>query len=144
MGQSKLEIRPLDQPFGAEILGVDSSSALEEDEFSAIAQAMLDHVLIVVSDLEENHDWLLDFGRRFGPLVPHALKQYHHPHSSDLSIIAANLANAESRQTAKPGRLVLALGPVLHGCAVRCDFPLLDRHSQPRRRYLDGQHVPCL
>ena len=99
---STLEVRPLDGPFGAEILGIDPARSLGSDDFAMIRQAMLDHVLIVISDLQEDHDWLLDFGRRFGPLVPHALARYHHPYSSEISIIAANLDTAESRQTAKP------------------------------------------
>ncbi len=102
MPDQTIEVRPLDGPYGAEIFGIDANQTLSGDDFRVIRQAMLDHVLIVISDLEENHDWLLDFGRRFGPLVPHALEQYHHPRSSDLSIIAANLDNAEARTTAKP------------------------------------------
>ncbi len=102
MGRSRIEVRPIDGPFGAEIIGVEPGRLLTDEEFSVIQQAMLDHVLVVIPELEENHDWLLKFGRRFGPLVPHALKQYHHPHSSELSIIAANLQNAEARKTVKP------------------------------------------
>lgn len=102
MSRQPIEVRPLEGPFGAEIRGLDTNRSLNEDDFACVRQAMLDHVLIVISDLDENHGWLLDFGRRFGLLVPHALAQYHHPYSSDISIIAANLDNAESRDTAKP------------------------------------------
>lgn len=102
MPQPSIEVRPMDGPLGAEILGVDPRRTLGDDKFAIIRRAMLDHVLIVISELEENHDWLLDFGRRFGPLVPHALARYHHPLSSDISIIAANMDSAEARKTVKP------------------------------------------
>ncbi len=102
MPDQTLEVRPLDGPYGAEIFGVDTSRTLSDEDFTLVHQAMLDHVLIILSEIDESHDWLLDFGRRFGPLVPHALAQYHHPRSSDLSIIAANLETAEARKTAKP------------------------------------------
>jgi taurine dioxygenase len=56
----------------------------------------------VLPDLEENVPWLRDFGRRFGPLVPHALDQYHHPETQEVSIIARHDGTAQSRTTAKP------------------------------------------
>lgn len=102
MNEPKLEVRRSDGPYGAEILGIDTARPLTADTFAVIHRAFLDHVLIAISDIEENHDWLLDFGRRFGSLVPHALAQYHHPHSSDISIIAANMESDEARKTAKP------------------------------------------
>ncbi len=37
---------------------------------------MFDHIAIVIPDLEENVPRLHDFGRRFGPLVPHVLDRY--------------------------------------------------------------------
>ena len=97
-----LTITPLDAPLGAKIDGLDSRRPLSDAEFSVIERALLEYVAIVISDLDENVPWLLDLGRRFGPLVPHALTQYHHASTPEMSIISANMNSAESRQTTLP------------------------------------------
>lgn len=97
-----LSVRPIDGPLGAEILGLETATSLTDGDFRTIERALLDHVGIVACGLEENVDWLLDFGRRFGPLVPHILDQYHHPKTPEMSIITANMGNTESRTTGKP------------------------------------------
>lgn len=97
-----IKIEPLDAPLGAVVHGLDSRKPLTDEDFAAVEQAMLDHIAIVVPELEENVPWLRDFGARFGPLVPHVLDQYHHPEGFEVSIIARNTGNAESRDTAKP------------------------------------------
>jgi taurine dioxygenase len=63
---------------------------------------MFDHIAIVIPELAENIPWLHDFGRRFGPLVPHVLDQYHHPESHEISIIARHDSTPQSRTTGKP------------------------------------------
>ncbi len=97
-----IEVAPLSGPIGAEIVGIDASRLLTEQEFRQIEQALLDHVGIVINDLEDNFDWLIDFGRRFGPLKEHILTQYHHPKTPEMSVITANMDNTESRKTGKP------------------------------------------
>jgi len=97
-----LVVAPLDAPLGAVVTGVDSRRPLDDRLFARIEQALLDHLTIVIPELEEDFAWLLEFGRRFGPLVPHILTQFHHPRTPEMSIITANMASAESRRTAKP------------------------------------------
>lgn len=97
-----IKIEPLEGPMGAIVHGLDSRVALTDEDFNTVEQAMFDHVAIVIPELEENVPWLRDFGRRFGPLVPHVLDQYHHPETFEVSIIARNTGTAESRETPKP------------------------------------------
>jgi len=97
-----IRVEPLDGAIGAMIHGADPSRPLTDAEFAAIEQAMFDHVAIVIPDLQENTTWLRDLGRRFGPLVPHALEQYHHPDTHEISVIARNDGTAQSRTTDKP------------------------------------------
>jgi len=97
-----VEIEPLDGPLGAVVHGMDSRRPIGDAEFRAIEQALQRHLAVVIDGIEDDVDWLLDLGRRFGPLVPHILSQYHHPATPEMSIITANMANAESRRTAKP------------------------------------------
>jgi taurine dioxygenase len=97
-----IKIEPLDGPIGARVYGLDSRKPLTNADFRIVEQAMLDHVAIVILELEENVTWLRDFGRRFGPLVPHVLNQYHHPETYEVSIIARNMDSPESRTTPTP------------------------------------------
>jgi taurine dioxygenase len=97
-----ISVEPLDGPLGARVLGLDSRKPLSDADFKQVEQALLNHVAIVIPELEENVTWLRDFGRRFGPLVPHVLNQYHHPETFEVSIIARNMDTAESRTTPTP------------------------------------------
>jgi taurine dioxygenase len=97
-----IKIEPLDGPIGARVYGLDSRKPLTDADFRTVEQAMLDHVAIVIPELEENVTWLRDFGRQFGPLVPHVLNQYHHPETYEVSIIARNMDSPESRTTPIP------------------------------------------
>ncbi|MGR3715688.1 MAG: TauD/TfdA dioxygenase family protein [Thermohalobaculum sp.] len=97
-----IRIEPLEGPLGALVHGLDSRRPLDAGDFATVEQAMFDHIAIVIPDLAENVPWLHDFGRRFGPLVPHVLDQYHHPETHEISIIARNDATPQSRTTGKP------------------------------------------
>ena len=97
-----IKIEPLDGPLGARVLGLDTRKPLTDAAFQQVEQAMLDHIAIVLPELQENVTWLRDFGRRFGPLVPHVLDQYHHPETYEVSVIARNMDTPESRSTVKP------------------------------------------
>ena len=95
-------VEPLDAPLGAKLSGIDTDRTLSDHDFRIVEQAMLDHLVIVIDDVPDDFDWLLHFGRRFGPLVPHILTQFHHPKTPEMSIITANMDDAESRRTVKP------------------------------------------
>lgn len=97
-----IKVEPLDGPIGARVYGLDSRKPLADTDFRTVEQAMLDYVAIVIPELEENVTWLRDFGRRFGPLVPHVLNQYHHPETFEVSVIARNMDSPESRTTPVP------------------------------------------
>lgn len=97
-----IEIQPLDGPMGALVYGLDTGAPLSDEDFATVENALYEHVAIVAPELEENVGWLRDFGRRFGPLVPHILDQYHHPETFEVTVIARNTGTRESRDTAKP------------------------------------------
>jgi|TARA_B110000879_G_C10877724_1_gene395491 alpha-ketoglutarate-dependent taurine dioxygenase len=63
---------------------------------------MLDHISIVRPGLDENVTWLRDFGRQFGPLMPHVFDQHNHPESFEISIIARHNVTAASRKKTIP------------------------------------------
>jgi taurine dioxygenase len=73
---SKVEIRPLGAPFGAEIAGVDLSRPLDDDTFEQIRRAYFEHSIIVFHDQKLTPAQQVAFSRRFGELEIHVLKQY--------------------------------------------------------------------
>lgn len=98
-----VQVNPLEnEPFGAVLTGLSTSRPLTPDDIHTVRQAVAEHTAVVIDDLDEDPEWLLTLGRGFGPLQPHILDQYHHPLTSEMSIITANMDNAESRTTKKP------------------------------------------
>lgn len=98
-----IKVTPLEnENFGAVVSGVSTDHPLTDVEIEQIKDALAEHTAVVINDLEEDPEWLLNLGRGFGPLQAHILDQYHHPLSSEMSIITANMGNQESRTTKKP------------------------------------------
>lgn len=97
-----IRVTPLSGHTGAAISGVDLSRPLADADFARIRQALLDHVVIVISGVAPEFRALLDFGRRFGTLVPHVLTQYHHPETSEVSVISNVVDSGQGRTTGMP------------------------------------------
>lgn len=95
-------VTPLDESLGAQISGVDLSEPIGDDDFRIIQKALSDHLVFVISGLQADLGALSRFSRRFGPLVPHVLEQYHHPETSDVSIISTNPETGAGRSTDMP------------------------------------------
>ena len=77
-------------------------STEDDTAFAAIRRALVDHLVLVISGLPGDFQALLAFGRRFGTLVPHVLEQYHHPETSEVSIISTDPATGAGRTTDMP------------------------------------------
>ncbi len=97
-----ITVSPLDGPLGAEISGIDLSVPLAPADFAVVRQALLDHLVFVVSGIEADLPALVGFGRRFGKLIPHILEQYHHPDTSEVSIISTDEKTGAGRTTDMP------------------------------------------
>ncbi len=97
-----IRVTPLSGHTGADISGVDLSRPLADADFARIRQALLDHVGIVISGLAPEFQAVLEFGRRFGRLVPHILTQYHHPETSEVSVISNVVDSGQGRTTGMP------------------------------------------
>jgi taurine dioxygenase len=73
---SRLEIRPFDGPLGAEVLGLDLSRPLADEDFARIHQAHLAHHVLVFRDQRITPAEHVAFSRRFGPLQIHVLRNF--------------------------------------------------------------------
>jgi taurine dioxygenase len=74
-----IEVVLFEAPLGAEIRGADLSH-LEEDTFSAIKRAWLDHKVLRLRDQRIDDDVLADFSRRFGKLDKAPTTRTGQPH----------------------------------------------------------------
>ncbi|MFQ5617681.1 MAG: TauD/TfdA dioxygenase family protein [Rhodospirillales bacterium] len=97
-----IRITPLSAHTGAGISGVDLSRPLADADVARIRRALLDHVVFVISGLAPEFQALLEFGRRFGHLVPHILTQYHHPETPEVSVISNVVDSGRGRTTEMP------------------------------------------
>jgi taurine dioxygenase len=71
-----LEIHPFDAPCGAEVIGLDLSRPIADDDFARIHRAHLDHHVLVFRDMRITPAQQIAFSRRFGPLQIHVLHQF--------------------------------------------------------------------
>ncbi|GIZ53179.1 TauD/TfdA dioxygenase family protein [Noviherbaspirillum aridicola] len=83
-----LEIRPLDAPLGAEVIGLDLAAPLSARDFARIHRAHLDHHVLVFRDQRITPQQQIDFSRRFGPLQIHVLHQFQLPGHPEILIVS--------------------------------------------------------
>ncbi|KTC38671.1 taurine dioxygenase [Pseudomonas putida] len=91
--RQSFEIRPLAGHVGAEIIGLDLSLPLNDQDFASIHQAHLDHHVVVFRDQRITPQQQIDFSCRFGVLQIHVLKQFllaGHPEILIVSNIVEN------------------------------------------------------
>ena len=91
--RQQLEIRPLHAALGAEVLGLDLSGPLPQEQFEAIHAAHLRHHVLVFRDLRITPAQQVAFSRRFGPLQIHVLRDFQlrdHPEVLVVSNIKEN------------------------------------------------------
>lgn len=81
-------IRPVDGPLGAEVLGLDLSRPLGDDDFAVLHRAHLDHHLLIFRDMHITPAQQVAFSRRFGPLQIHVLRQFQLPSDPEVLIIS--------------------------------------------------------
>ena len=86
----QLDIRPLTPALGAEIFGVDLSSELSRAQVEAIRHALIAHQVIFFRDQQLSHEQHIRFGKHFGSLHVHPLKQGNHPDHPELLRIHAD------------------------------------------------------
>ncbi|MDE1166177.1 MAG: TauD/TfdA family dioxygenase [Pseudomonas sp.] len=87
------EIRPLQGLVGAEIIGLDLTRALSDEDFARVHRAHLDHHVVVFRDQRITPQQQIEFSRRFGVLQIHVLKQFllaGHPEILIVSNIVEN------------------------------------------------------
>lgn len=89
------EVRPFPAPVGAEILGLDISKPISDEDFARIHRAHLDHHVLVFRNQQITPAEHIDFSRRFGPLEIHVLHQFHLKNHPEILIVSNIKENGE-------------------------------------------------
>lgn len=84
----RLEIRPLSDAIGAEVVGIDPHGNVSEVAFAEIKQAWLDSCLLVFRDMDMSPEEQIAFTRRFGPLHIMTPQQYNLPDHPEVFLIS--------------------------------------------------------
>ncbi|WP_233836284.1 TauD/TfdA dioxygenase family protein [Paraburkholderia sp. ZP32-5] len=84
----RIEIRALDAPLGAEVLGLDLGQPLADEDFARIHRAHLDYHVLVFRDQRITPDQQIAFSRRFGPLQIHVLHQFQLPGYPEVLVVS--------------------------------------------------------
>lgn len=89
----QLDLRPLNAQFGAEVVGIDLSTPLDDETFDRIEKAFDQHSVLLFRGQTLREDDHVALSRRFGSLQSHVLKPYlsnEHPELLVLSNIKEN------------------------------------------------------
>ena len=66
--QPGITVKPLSEPLGAEILGLDAADALDPATFELVRDALQEHHVLCFRDQNLTDEQLIAFSRQFGPL----------------------------------------------------------------------------
>jgi taurine dioxygenase len=120
---ASFDIRPFDAPLGAEVIGLDLSRPLGQDDFARIHRAHLDHHVLVFRDQHITPAQQVAFSRRFGPLQIHVLRQFQLPSDPEILVISNIRENGQPIGLGDAGhfwhsdlsyKAVPSLGSMLH------------------------------
>jgi taurine dioxygenase len=81
-------IKAFDAPLGAEVLGLDLSRPLLDEDFARLHRAHLDHHVLVFRDQHITPAQQVAFSRRFGPLQIHVLRQFQLASDPEVLVIS--------------------------------------------------------
>ena len=90
------DIRPFSGAVGAEIIGLDLSRPINDQDFARIHRAHLDHHVVVFRDQRITPEQQIAFSRRFGVLQIHVLKQFLLAGHPEILIVSNIIENGQS------------------------------------------------
>lgn len=86
--RQQFAIQPFAAPLGAEVVGLDLSLPLDDEDFARLHRAHLDHHVLVFRDQRITPAQQVAFSRRFGPLQIHVLRQFQLPSAPEVLIVS--------------------------------------------------------
>lgn len=98
-----IEVRPLSNVFGAEVIGADLARWDDDAQFETIHDAFLRHGVIAIRDQDITPEQHIAFSRRFGTLLIHILAKFHLPGHPELLVLSNRHENDEPVGLANAG-----------------------------------------
>jgi taurine dioxygenase len=100
-----MELRPLSNALGAEIVGVDLSRPLRDADVDAIRAAWHDHLVLLFRNQALTPEAHIAFSRHFGELDRHeALPRYRHPQHAEIFMVTNREVDGKPSATRNTGR----------------------------------------
>ena len=90
------QIRPFNGAVGAEIIGLDLTLPVNDEDFARIHRAHLEHHVVVFRDQRITPEQQIAFSRRFGVLQIHVLKQFLLANHPQILIVSNVIENGQS------------------------------------------------
>ena len=90
MAYQSIEVRKLTPTIGAEIVGVDLSEPLGNQQFQEVHDALMDNLVIFFRDQRMDVEQHMEFGRRFGKLHVHPNAPIGLPELREILVIKAD------------------------------------------------------
>jgi len=97
-------ISRLAAPFGAEITGLDAGKRLSDTDFARVHDAFQNEHVLVLRDQRITPSQHIEFSRRFGKLMIHALHQFHLPGHPEILCISNIIENGQPTGLGDAGR----------------------------------------
>lgn len=101
------EIRPLSDPVGSEIIGIDLSQPLDAETRQALDRALADRGVLVFRNQSLDPETFVGAIRNFGEIMPQQVSQFSLPGHPDVGVIS-------NRDTDEPGGKVIVRGAQFH------------------------------
>ena len=89
----EIQITPLSDACGAEVLGLDPRAQLSEAMVADLDQAFLAHGVLLFREQPLSPPELVRFARQFGELQPHVQRAYQHPEAPEIVIMTNRKAD---------------------------------------------------
>lgn len=94
--QETFSVVPMDASVGAEILGIDLSSDMDDATFAEIREAFYRHSVIFFRKQRITEEQQITFSRRFGELEAHVMTQYLHLDHPEILIVSNVVENGRN------------------------------------------------
>ena len=82
------DIKPLTECFGAEVVGLDLSKPISDEEFNLLRRNFFEKSVLVIRDQQIGPEDQVAFSRRFGDLLIHVLDQFQLPGQPEILVLS--------------------------------------------------------
>lgn len=98
-----IELKPLSDGLGVEVLGADLGKPLQPEDFAPIRKALADNSILLFRETNITTTQQIDFSRNFGKLEKHVLDQFCHKDHPEIYIVSNVKENGEYIGAANAG-----------------------------------------